>query len=505
MPVFDRVVVAYLTLPLLLFIAGWLQPWVAIPLLACVGLSLVPLIAALPAAKGPIESLKREQILIAVGVATVWTVFGGTGHFLFANADWHVRDAVLHDLVVSPWPVGYGSLGAKESLLRAPVAYFLPAALIGKFTSLSVAHFAMAAWTAFGASLFLMQVFSLLPRRIGVMFAAAAIIVLFSGLDIVGLLVNYGPRFRENWNIALHLEWWANNYQYSSMTTQLFWVPNHALGGWLTIGLLSRGRVGTKFDAILPIVVVAAALWSPLTAVGMVPFVLLKAFSDMRAEHSWKLLNPGAWGPAAIVGVVIAGYLTLDPGSIPKGWSVDAGRTGFLAETSMKLQFFLIEAGLIGIALLSLRRSREVLLALAILAILPFAYFGPGNDLVMRASIPSLVVLAITCCLVLLGGGQESTKTLGKRLVLTTLLLVGAVTAVQEFARAILLPAWPINLQATLIEANCGSYPPHYVARLDQGPVSRLLRPPHALPVGPLNRSACINPALAVMVESHLF
>ena len=33
------------------------------------------------------------------------------------------------------------------------------------------------------------------------------------------------------WNITSHLEWWAGKYQYSSTTTQLFWVPNHAPRG----------------------------------------------------------------------------------------------------------------------------------------------------------------------------------------------------------------------------------------------------------------------------------
>jgi hypothetical protein len=32
----DRVVVAYLTLPLVIFLTGWLEWWAALPLLACV-------------------------------------------------------------------------------------------------------------------------------------------------------------------------------------------------------------------------------------------------------------------------------------------------------------------------------------------------------------------------------------------------------------------------------------------------------------------------------------
>jgi hypothetical protein len=180
------------------------------------------------------------QLGIAVVIGCAWTVFGGTDHLVFANADWHVRDAVLHDLVTSHWPVGYGLLDGMESVLRAPVAYYLPAALIGKLAGLSAAHMALSVWTAVGATLFLLQVLSLTRSRLGVAVLVAAVVVLFSGLDIIGNLLDDGPRFRSDWNVTTHLEWWAGTYQYSSMTTQLFWVPNHALPGWLMIGLLYR-------------------------------------------------------------------------------------------------------------------------------------------------------------------------------------------------------------------------------------------------------------------------
>jgi hypothetical protein len=69
-----------------------------------------------------------------------------------------------------------------------------------------------------------------------------------------------------------------------------------------------------------------------------------------------------------------------------------------------------------------------------------------------------------------------------KKAILAALLAVGAVTPIQEFARALARPSWPINLQATLIEAWCGRYPAHYVAGLKDQAALRILRPPHPLP-----------------------
>ncbi len=498
----DRVTVAYLALPLIIFVLGWLEWWAALPLLACIAYALKPLAAPRSAqnVRLPITPL---HLTLAAGVGIGWTVFGGAGHLMFANPDWHIRDAVLHDLVTSQWPVGYGVFDGKESLLRAPLGYYLPAALVGKVAGLPVAHMTMALWTAVGATLFLLQVLSLTPSRVSTAVMVVVVVVLFSGFDIIGCLLNYGGRFRANWDIAMHLEWWAGNYQYSSMTTQLFWVPNHALGGWLTIGLLFRDGRETPLDSMLPMIVVATTLWSPLTALGVVPFVLWKVVATALRERSLKCLEPRVWAPALIVGLVVAAYLVLDPTGIPKGVAVHGdGAAGVTNELLQLAQFFLLEAGILGFAILAIRPSSQVVLALVILALLPLLYFGPGNDLVMRASIPSLAVMAIGASLALcrypMAGGMAKKKWL-----LACLLIVGAVTPVQEFARAAVLRAWPINLQATLIEADCGKFAPHYMAHLGDEFIGHILRKPQRVALGPQNLDACGNPAIDLMDERY--
>jgi hypothetical protein len=255
--------------------------------------------------------------------------------------------------------------------------------------------------------------------------------------------------------------------------------------------------------------VVAVALWSPLAALGLVPFVLLRVWQVSIGERSSRLFHPRVWAPALAVGLVVAAYLTLDAGRIPKGWTI--GHEGFgpgaIAEDLWRqAQFFLLEAGLLGLAILSIRRSAAVVLALCVLAVLPVVSFGAANDFVMRVSIPSLTVLAIGACLALFGGAATAAaaapgKRQLKQAVLVGLLLLGAVTPLQEFARAATLAAWPANLDATLIDAACGTFPAHYVARLRGQPIAALLRSPHALPLHAQARGQsplgdCENPAL---------
>ena len=263
-----------------------------------------------------------------------------------------------------------------------------------------------------GASLFLLQVLSRIALRAQLRSAAAAVIVLFSGCDIIGNLLRV-PHFIPHWDITQHLEWWAGRYQYSSMTTQLFWVPNHALGGWL----LDRTAVtrGARHVARIP----AADRRRRRSRSG---HRLRRSASSPScfgsgsregASTRGSFSTPAYGQPALAVGLAVAAYLTLDAGRIPKGWTVGTGGAGTAAiatDLSRQAAFFLLEAGFIGFAILAIRRSSAVVLALVILALLPLGKFGAANDLVMRASIPSLAVLAIGAACALTTGASDASR-----------------------------------------------------------------------------------------------
>ena len=54
-------------------------------------------------------------------------------------------------------------------------------------------------------------------------------LIFFSGMDILGAL--YSSRLPDLLAYdAMHLEWWTNDFQFSSLTTCLFWVFNQTVG-----------------------------------------------------------------------------------------------------------------------------------------------------------------------------------------------------------------------------------------------------------------------------------
>lgn len=468
----DRSVVGYLVLPLVIFLAGWCHVWAAVVLIGCVGLSLTPLVRSILTSRRPGVSV--SVVLLSFATATTWVYLGGIGHFLYANGDWLIRDAVLRDLVVSPWPVGYGELQGQETLLRTSVAYFLPAAVSGKVLGLQAAQPLLLSWTALGTGLFFLQVITLLPRGKSAIGTALLVVTFFSGMDVVGGLLNGGEYFRSTWSIDAHLETWDGDYEYQSMTTQLFWAPNHALGGWLFVGLLLRNNTLTY--ELLPMVLVSLILWSPFAALGVMPFLLWGYVANLWRARLAYALGPRTWIGALLVAIPVVGYVTLDTGGIHRG--IVSMTATWLTQT---LQFVLLEVGIVGCIVYALRPSVLCVVALIVLLVLPVASAGPFNDLVMRASNPSLAVLAIGVCMALTTPAASARAKLLRRL-LIVFLCAGAVTPIQEIARGFVEPRWAPHNDVSLVGASCGRYWHHYIAKLGESPMRYLLRAPSAAP-----------------------
>ena len=458
---------AYLACPTAIFLAGWIV------------LPYGPIAAALVAvAVFAMVRRPRRGTMPTIGVlaipvlaiAALWCAVSGVGHLVFANADWIVRDAVLVDLVGKPWPVTY-VLDDVATAMRAPIAFFLPVAVVGKLWGLRAAEYALLAWTWLGVALVFLTMLRDRPPLKAAMIRVA-IFVVFSGMDIVGQVTHFKPHA-----IGEHIEWWAFLFQYSSMTTQLFWVPNHALPGWIAIAWL-LGQDPRRLNGAAAILFVAfTPLWSPLTAIGLAPIVAA------AVVHRWVVIRPRAlvreildWRmlvPAAICLVLVFPYLIAGSDKVASGSTADVRWVGedFVPRY---VEFVLFE--FVGFAVLLFMRDRRDLLlwvGVAVLLALPFYRFGPYNDLAMRSSIPALALIAIRL------GAWLSTpfarKDSGARLIAIALLCVGAVTPFMEVARIFIKPRWAFDEQASLPDVTRGT---HYLTPVDQPWLARFLRHP---------------------------
>ncbi len=466
----DVLAIVYIALPSFFYLGGWVAPAYGIPAAAvlalCVALSFTRAFV----------STRRFRILptaIALGVAALWTTLGGVGHFVYANADWIVRDAALLDLVRNPWPVVYDAVSGQAALmLRAPIGFYLPAAAIGKLLGIRVAELALLAWTVLGVFL----TFMLMQRdhpRASQLLARLAVFMLFSGMDIVGWMTHHNP-----YSIGEHLEWWAYLFQYSSHTTQLFWVPNHALPGWISIAWL-LGYQGKSLPIGLAILMVALTpLWSPLTAIGLAPIFGVAIVAELVRKRNGSslvaLVDLRVVGAVLICCALVYPYLLLGSETIGSGFT---SRVPWVGEDFLPryVEFVLFEFALFA-TLLLWRHGFEPLLvsAVAVLLLLPLYRFGGANDLAMRASIPALALLAIR-----LGDWLSTpvaqTRDARARVFAVALLAIGAVTPLMEIARVFIEPRWDMDTRHSVLEVTHGRAP-HYLTPRDQSWANRFLR-----------------------------
>ena len=451
----------------MLFVAGW----IFLPLGPIAGIAIAVTVWRLGRRGAGVDAALGPLVFPVLAIAGLWCVLAGLGHFVYANSDWVVRDAVLLDLVRRPWPVTY-SIDGVATVLRAPIGYFLPAALVGKLWGLRAAELALLAWTVAGVALTFAMMLRDRPTlkpallRIGVFVA-------FSGMDVLGMYTHYNP-----FHLGDHLEWWAFVFQYSSQTTQLFWVPNHALPGWIAIAWL-LGQDPRRLPlgpAVL--FVVFMPLWSPLTALGVAPLFAVAIVRRLLTDRSratlaalvdWRLL-----APVAACVVLVLPYLVAGSDKVASGSNANLRWVGEDLIPRV-IEFALFE--FVGFALLLLKRDRRDLLlwtVIALLIALLFYRFGPYNDLAMRGSIPSLTLLAI-------GMGRWLSQPVAKtrdataRWIAAALLAVGALTPTMEIARVFIEPRWDLNERASVVDVTRGS---HYLTSIGHRWMEGFLRRP---------------------------
>ncbi|ARR54818.1 hypothetical protein HY78_15925 [Rhizorhabdus wittichii DC-6] len=365
-------------------------------------------------------------LLGALAVAMLLLVLGGEGRLFYANLDWQVRDAVLRDMTINPWPFTYAS----GDLLRAPIGMYLVPALAGKLWGQAGADLALLAQNGLLLGLLLAigsTLFADRRRRL----IALAVFLAFSGLDIVGQLV---ARHGAGLTPTAHLEGWGPS-QFSSTITLAFWVPLHAIAGWIcALGILlwRTGRLGLGPLLMLPPLV---ALWSPFGAMGAMPFVLHAAWSDLRGGRitGADIALPAC---ATLIALPALVYLTAAGDAV--------GARFFPIRPDRYLIFLGIELIPWLLIAFSGRQARfgGPLLAIAMgsLLAMPLVQIGAWLDFAMRASIPALAILAVHLGDGLGGGWPLSAR---RRAALLALLAIGSVTGLAEIARALAYPVSP--------------------------------------------------------------
>lgn len=146
--VLQTVSLLYIAIPALLFIAGWLQVFFAVPLILLTSWGIYrSLLAAwdyksLEKINSPLR-FKLVHYVLLVMVVIFFVICSGLGGFASQDGDYLKHNAFFLDLMEYSWPLGYQFTGPDYAprVLNAYLGYYLPSALVGKMFGWSAGYF----------------------------------------------------------------------------------------------------------------------------------------------------------------------------------------------------------------------------------------------------------------------------------------------------------------------------------------------------------------------------
>ncbi len=384
--IFQSITYLYMFLPILLFFLGWMKLSIALPICMIICYALYRLLQR--DTELWIPDFDRDTLLKILPIITVialWVYLSGIGGMVFQNHDHVCRNAVFDLLVTEDWPVvmDLSINGAvTERAMVYYIGFWLPAAVIGKLFGLTAGYLFQAIWAIFGIAIFYymiceyFQKISIWPL-IGLIF--------FSGLDFLGCQLLQVPF--DSLTPFMHLEWWAGYFQYSSFTTQLFWVFNQAIYAWILMMLIMRQTDNGSIVLFWS----CGLLECTLPFVGMLPFVIYKIFKNgFSLKKIFTFENAVAGG---CIGILTFLYeISNISATSTSGSAIHYGK-GYIF---LYIVFLLVEVGFYAAIIYPYQKYHSLYwLCLIILILCPLIHVGSGQDFGMRASIPALLILML--------------------------------------------------------------------------------------------------------------
>ncbi len=341
----------------------------------------------------------------------------GSGDFSYQNADYVKHNAILFDLISQSWPVIFEikTQDGQENVfsLIYYFAYYLPAALIGKIFSFKIAIYFIFLWTFIGVLISFLWLSKIL-NKINLIYLN--FFIFFAGFDYFGYVVNkigiesfflsFINAFKSDY--APHVSWWSAFtykeklyylWQFSSNTTLLFWVPQHAIPGWITGGIfISFILTQEKKISNLIIWIALSFFWSPFVTISLgiyfiyylINFFNFKNFKKENLNISYILFS------LYVIIILILFYLSrIEKNEISFIWNL----VPFNILFSKLLIFYIFQIGIFVILIYPLisfkKYSRLIIFTLLFLITIPLIKFGMYNDFCMRVSIVPLFFLLV--------------------------------------------------------------------------------------------------------------
>ncbi len=443
----DTISLLFLEVPFFLFLCYWSNLYIG-----CIAGMLIFILHFYQWKKSSNESLqiKLSFIVLILFICLLWVFWSGIGGYFFQSSDHGARNAIYHDLLNFKWPVIYEN----GRYLNYYFGYWLIPAFITKTLKnlflvdlWIVGEFILYIYTVIYVFIIILQVIrrNIITKKNIII--ALICLIFFSGLDICGLLVklilkgefHFINEIINWWNfnesIFNHIEWWANRWQYSSNTTQLFWVFNQALPAWLST-LIILNRNDLKQDLYIGVLTLFLA---PFPACGL---ILISVGKILINRNNFKRQVTSVISKENFISILFFIFISIfylgnsriETGAEENLFSIIKFHNLELKDYILLFLHLLFEVLLFFPIIKNSEYKTQGYICLTYLLILPFINFRGSYDFQMRSSIPELFFIMLVLIDQLTNFKNHSKKI--KKLV-GIVVILGAITPLVEFTRGV--------------------------------------------------------------------
>ena len=463
LPLPHRLALLYLAVPFAIWLVGWFEWWVGVPLAALLAFAIAPALRG-----GWRVRFTRTGVGLALAMLALVLVLPAGGLFAPETQDWVHNRGTLLDLGRGDWPTYvtvFGDDGPKP-LLRYHLGYLIVPGLLGKWLGPWALNWLVPLWTWFGLVLLALMFARRLPTLRAALLAVAIGLVLFSGMDLLGYMLREGmldgaQRFWERVRgrqspLFLTTPDSPMVLDYLPFALQLRNSVGHFLAAGLGAMLLFQLRGERRLHAMVGVLLVLAAFTSAPATLGLVPLAACLLWRcRLRGFLTWPNLLA-----APVLAALLALYFA--SGELQsRGWLLPLYPSGTRALRDV-LVLYLTEFALLALLVWRLRPSVAhdpfFVAALLVLLVVPWYWYGDPDfsESIMRAPLPSLFVLGYYAARVVVdrlpegaalqrcvAGATTAPPRLGIEFVLLLCALgVGALSASAEYANVLRRPGW---------------------------------------------------------------
>nr|MCR5733449.1 hypothetical protein [Lachnospiraceae bacterium] len=439
----DKIITAigmiYVILPIIIFLFGWLKIYLSLMISAILiigGYMIWNEIASDNDKHHLTDRDSRRFWIITIVLSVIWIYLSGIGSLCYQNGDYWVRNPIFRDLSTLKWPVIYdlslesGKVqeicGSSKVAFSYYFCFWLPVSAIAKLLDLGDASrgILISIWALAGVLL----LFYLLSRKLSkCSLLIPLVFIFFSGLDIIPAKLLW-----DEVQLTDHLEWWATFFQYSSNTTQIFWVFNQSIPLWVLMALILQLKENRYIAALSAL----AFAYSPWATIGLLPIAAVLCMKKGRLKDVFSLMN-----------IMIPLIMLIVFGSFYMGGNGNAGKTGLVFAVNeadnkrifMSYLVFVLFEVLIYFFILGKHQKKNELYTVVLveLLILPLIVIRDEN-FIMRGSIPALFMLTFFVMQFLVNNHPEKDRSVRLRYTLLVVVLaIGCITPVHEISRTV--------------------------------------------------------------------